>query len=190
MMRVTRRTVRICCGGLAAVAAVAVGELAIHGGTVTAADLDLYVFKGTASATGLSLGLSTTTYSIDSSTKCITESIPSPVSTSVPGYRDLPYGTDHGPCSSVSGGGSLEVVACSTGLISAGWNLTEPSGDVATLSGMGVVVGGVAVVAGDYTDGSVVWPEAGAGVALLLPSPRCDLGPTGFDLTGAVAGAY
>jgi hypothetical protein len=97
----------------------------------------------------------------------------------------------------VRGGGVLSgLVACSTGQISANWQLTEPAADVATFTAGGVIVGGVAVLAGappsGYVDGPAATPGAGVGVGVFLPKlgQTCVSTVTAFDVTAVVVGAY
>jgi hypothetical protein len=78
--------------------------------------------------------------------------------------------------------------------------LTEPSGDVATFVGSGIVIGGVAVLAaapaahaGDgYRDPSTASPTYGTSVGLLVPQvdQRCSAGVTRFIYDPTIVGEY
>jgi hypothetical protein len=91
-----------------------------------------------------------------------------------------------------------DYAACTTGIITADWQLTEPSGEPTNFTAMGVVVGGVMVLAASPKPGSDGYrdpsttnaPGAGASVGLLVPSPGqlCVTGVTQLKLAATVVG--
>jgi hypothetical protein len=160
----------------------------------TPSDADLFVLSGRlTTTTSMSVTPGMVSYSVDPATKCLSVDLPSPVSTSVPGFVDLSRG-ESGPCTGVTGTGNFNVVGCSTGSVDGDWLITEPSGDNAHFVGAGVMIGGVAIMAtapaGTYTDDGR-GGGGGAAVALLLPHPLTGCGAlNAFDLIGVVGGAY
>jgi hypothetical protein len=160
------------------------------------ADVDVFGFKwSVATAAPVAVLPSATTYSIDPGAACLTVTLPPPVGVSVPAYVDVPP-DESGPCTAVTGTGNVTIAGCSTGLISANWQMTEPLGDVAVVNGNGVVVGGVVVVAaplGGYSDGPPgTIPGEAVAVGLLTPraGELCLNGTRLFDLAAVVAAAY
>lgn len=162
------------------------GALAVLHGHPTGAeaqtptpDVDGYVINGRISGFTIDVLPSTATYNFSAGTGCQTATVPTPTSTTVAGYVDLPP-DESGGCSA-SGGGGFFLIGCADGTITAStWQLTEPSNDVATLNGTGVVINGIAVIAAPspaatpspvspnwgYRDGST-----GSGAALLVFDP-------------------
>jgi hypothetical protein len=178
-MRVRRRALRTV---LAAVGSASVVAWAVvgHGSPTSAQDADLYLVRAGVNAGPFAPVVSSTGYTL-SSGACRPLAVPSPVSTSVPGYLDVPP-HESGNCTSFSGGGTLTVVNCTTGVVTAGWNLLEPAGDTAAFNGQGVMVGGVAVIAAppSTTLGTGYWDPSSA------PSPGAAVGVALFVSTGLV----
>ena len=190
--------------GLAA-AAMAIGFVPLvaltRGGTAaTAADADVMVFAATASSAAATGLLSTSaTYTFDPSQTCFSEPLPttppSPLPASIPGFLDIPP-DESGPCTAVTGSSSLStLVACSTGVISIDWQLTEPLGDTAHVVAGGVLVAGIVVAAtlpGGYTDDSSTIDEAAVLGVLLpqLPNNNCVAGVRQVQVSAVVAAVY
>ncbi len=182
---------------LAALTLLGTGTAGLYNATtVTAQDADAYVFSAIVSTTGGGsiVPPPTLTYTFNSGA-CKARPLPSPISTSLPGYVDA-SGNDSGECSAVTGGGTIEGELCDSGVITANWNLTEPSGDTAVFDGDGVIIGGVAVIAAPpvavlgtgYWDGSAT-PGAAVSVALFEPGLTAPcLAPMHVD--AAVLAAY
>lgn len=190
-MQVTRRHGRkalalgiLCAGGF--------GAFGLHGKAEAPADADVFAVRGTLNLTStLTFNLGNPDrYTVGSDVHCA----PIPAGpTSVPGFIDATG--QSGECTGVSGFGFLTLAQCSTGLMTAEWDLPEPaSTSAAHFSGSGVVVGGIAVLAGPPVVGGYADESAsGAGFALgtlAVPSPdRCGAN-TNMILTAVVAGAY
>jgi hypothetical protein len=190
-MRVTRRRLRkgVCC--LALLSAAGGGVATFGAGRASAQDADAYVFSagvtfdnldGTPPASGA--------YSFGTSA-CAGPG-------GLPGFVDVPS-DEMGPCS-VNGKGNLLAAGCTTGAISADWAFTEPRGDTASFKGDGVVVGGVAIIAGSpnsVAPGTGYWDDASAGSAVGIGVFVPDVGnpcpiaaSPAADLTAVVVGAY
>lgn len=142
-----------------------------------AADADVYVLTATVTATGISTSSPSGNYTL-SGGGCVDEPIPSPVGGKVPTYVDAsPVAS--GVCSSFTGSGNLSGY-CDTGTLTAGWTMTEPPGDNAVFDGEGVIVSGVAVLAGtpsSQVPGLGYWdpsnsttPGSAVAVAVFTPS--------------------
>jgi hypothetical protein len=191
MMRRRNRSIGFVC------VAVAVGAAALTTSVRPAAavDGDVYGFLAnvdTSSFLKLAV-LQGTTYGISSG------GCPHPIAP-VSTYVDLST-TESGGCSvSAAQGDPLNLTACATGTIGAtNWQLTEPSGDVATFTGSGVVVGGVVVMAGSpvhfgggYSDPSSGATATGAFVGVMAPNSfqTCVGGVDSFTLDGVFVGEY
>jgi hypothetical protein len=161
-----------------------------------AGDVDLFLFKAGVTHDPPSL-LSATqvSYSFING-GCVDVSLPPPAGVTLPTYVDLPEG-ETGVCPSVTGGGDL-FAQCSTGMIRANWTLTEPDSDNAVFAGEGVIINGIAIVAGTpsselpglgYVDpGS---PAAGSAVAVaaFLPEAGAICGGNGGDIMKNVVAA-
>lgn len=122
-----------------------VAGMAVLRTPVSAADVDVYAISGTDHLTGVqslavwdSLG-----YTFDS------------VTCGAVGVVDIPPGDESGSCTSVTGGGSLQVAGCANGQIGASWQISEPGSNTASLAAQGVIVGGVAIMAGVIGGGPV-----------------------------------
>ena len=143
-MRVARSGLRkgICALTLVSVG---IGTAVVLKTPTSAARVDVYAFQAHNQPNGITTGVSLPgTYTFGP--VCVGVPLASPVGTTVPGYVDVPT-DESGPCPSVTGSGTLTVVNCDKGLITADWAFTEPNGDTAAFNGTGVIVGGVAVIA-------------------------------------------
>jgi len=175
----------LCAGGF--------GAFGLHGRAQAAADADVFVIRGTLNLqTAMPTGPVGVDYSVASDVQC------SPTAlgvVTVPGFIDV-AGTESGECGGVTGNGTLTLAECSTGLITADWQLPEPtSGTDAEFSGGGVVVGGVAIMTGPspwgsgYSDDSATGP--GAVIATVATPSNESCGSNNhMKLTAVVAGAY
>jgi hypothetical protein len=183
----------ICALARIAVAGVGASAVLLTAVPVSATDADVYVLSaGVTTTDPLVAKPVTTAYSIATGA-CVSASV-------FPGFIDV-AGDETGPCTAMSGGGNLTLAtACSTGLITANWNLTEHSGDVANFTGTGVVIGGLTVIAGTprvvggYKDPATsTSPGSGVSVGVLLPAlaERCNVdGVTHFTLDEVLVGQY
>lgn len=198
-MWVRRGALRKLLGAVGLVCALT-WAVAGHRGPASAQDADLYVVHASVTPLApLALVLSSADYSL-SSGACRAVMLPSPVSTSVPGYLDAPP-DESGNCTSFSGGGTLTVVNCNTGVVTAAWNLLEPDGDTAVFTGDGVMVGGVAVIAappsstlgtGYWDPSSATSPGAAVSVALFAPTGTALCPNSSYigQVTAAVVAGY
>jgi hypothetical protein len=188
----TRRLRRSVAFGL-----VGIGFAGAFGAHVHAAsgpvDADLFAVSGRLkTTTPMPVVPTAIAYTMDAGTTCITASLPAPVSTSIPGFVDVPA-DESGACTTMTGSGTFSVAQCSTGTVSGDWQMTEPAGDSARFAGSGVMVGGVAIMvtppSGTFSDDGS--NGQGAAVALILPDSSQSCGSLSlFDLTAVVAGAY
>jgi len=163
------------------------------------ADADAYVVSGSLTTTNsaLSLGLTNAQYTLDPPTACVHEPVPQPVNTDVPGFVDASR-QEAGRCPGVSGGGMLTLAACTTGLMTADWQLTEPTSQTtATFNGTGVVIGGVTLLAAPpaagygYSDDGATGAGLMVGVLVLPLSGGGVSCPTSqLDVTALVGAAY
>lgn len=143
----------------------------------SAADADLFGFQAAVNPPPMGLTQSAGGYTLSGGT-CALGSVPSPASTDLPGYLDASSGRT-GACTLGPSDGTLMVVNCDTGSITAHWQLGEPDGDTVGFVADGVMVGGVAVLEGapvsllgtGYSDPiGTANPGTGTGVAIFLPS--------------------
>jgi len=191
-LRVQRRTP----WSVVALASIVAGALAISSVPASAGDADVYGVTGSLTPMTAQTVLGpTTTYQISAACRTV-----GPVST----YVDLARAESGGCSVGGSSAGTLALKGCSTGSITAtNWQLTEPSSDLATFSGSGVVVGGVALVAGSplhgpagdgYFDPSTSnSPGSGVVVGVLAPQvgQNCVLGGvTSFAFAAVLVGEY
>lgn len=183
-MRVARSALR---KGLCALilGSVGVGAAGMLRAPTSATDADVYAFDVGNSPGPLSATVPTSAaYTFVAGAACTNQPLPSPVATAVPGFLDVPQ-DEGGPCTSVSGNGTLTVAHCDTGLITANWTFTEPFGDTVAFTGTGVIVGGIAVIGappaagyGYFDPVSTSTPGAAAAVAVF----------TSYDVTDGICG--
>ena len=199
-MRVRRRALRKVLGVAGLVSALT-WAVVVHGASTSAQDADLYAVQAFITPGPLALGVSSPSYTLSSGV-CAPLVVPSPVSTTVPGYLDVPP-DEKGNCTSVTGGGTLWVANCNNGFVTAAWTLKEPNGDSALFDGSGVMVGGVAVIVaapavsalgttGYWDPMSTASPGSAVSVALFAPtgtSPCPDSSYIG-QVTAAIVAAY
>jgi hypothetical protein len=180
---------------VAALIAAGAGLFGPNSASASAIDVDVYVVAGTATITGGPLlpTPTNTSYSIDNGTTCVSAG-------PVAGYVDLSR-SESGPCTAMSGGGSLSKYSgCTTGEVSADWQLTEPSNEVASFMGTGVVVGGIIVVGASpsmgsdgYRDPTTASAGEGSAVGLLVPElgQVCNLaGVDKLQIDATIVGEY
>jgi len=173
-----------------------VALISVRAVPVTATDADVYVVAADAKIAGDPLGLTPTarSYSIDIG-QCVSEG-------PFPGYVDVSKDDGTGPCTNVGGGGGLSLMtSCTSGLLTAAWTLTEPSGDVSSFTGRGVLVGGLMVVAASTLVGSDGYrdpstsssPGDGVAVGVMLPAlgQQCALGGvSNLTVAATIVGGY
>jgi len=182
MMRTTdRRLLRLLS---VTVATVSVGlAVGLRDAGAQTVDGDLFAVSGNAVPTdNVALIQSSTSYTLSGPNGCL--------ALGVPNFVDVPP-DESGPCTSLSGGGSFDISACSTGTISAAWSMGEPLGDTATFNGSGVMIGGVTVIStepgGAFTDDGSSGP--GALVGVFVPA-ACLTGGNDLAFSAVVAGEY
>lgn len=188
------------CGlGIALLASIGAGVLAGSSLSASAQQADGFAFNASVAPTSGTMAPLVGTFQYGLSGVCAAVTVPSPASATVSGYVDVP-GDDSGACGAVTGGGTATLAYCSTGSISADWNLSEP-GDTAHLVADGIIVGGVAVMVAQpaampgegYWDPSTSGsPGSAVSVALFAPSDptqRCPNPKSFGTVLGAVVGA-
>jgi hypothetical protein len=192
-MRATKRRLRRSLAfGLVAVGFTTAFAVRGHAAS-NPAEADVFALQGVFRANSvMPSSLTSMPYTVQP-TACMSVSLPAPVSTSVPGFVDIPN-DESGVCTGMTGGGTFNIAQCSTGQVSADWQITEPAADSAHFVGAGIMVGGLAILAtptvGGYTDDAR--SGQGAAVALILPDANqtCGVSLQNFNVTAVVAGAY
>ena len=141
-----------------------------------AGDVDAFLFSAGVSHGPIGGGLPTTVSYSFVNGACIAVA-------ALPSYVDLPEG-ETGVCRSVTGTGEL-TVTCTTGAITADWTFTEPDNDLPVFDGSGVIINGIAILAGSpatapavpgqgYFDPGSPQPGSAVAVAAFLPDVGAD----------------